>query len=562
MQKNIYWLVILLVLFGISAIGCSDDGKDQPDGDLDGDTIDGDLEDAEMEGEAEDESGVDVSEQVARGVDWLENGEAVLANVAFKEAFELNSNDPQARFGYAFTESLVAFELFADTILGAVTGIGDMLKTSAPKPPPADYETWDDWFDQELVTGLNLMADRFNKSVELYGPLKEQGGLSMTFNRLPVYVGLDEPTVIKGEIDDADVFFFDAMSRTFAILLDFINAHHVKSDLATLIAVIAPELDGVDITKILGIVAYLLNYEEKFLAFRDGGKQQVIDTGDLMLGALQDVLDGVEAAEAELATDSDQEDEFFVVVDKRGVINLKMQIWTLDKDEEAEEMKQVTILTADEVQAVGGWRDQIRDGGDPTPMDSVVMPTIASAAILPIAFGLLDSLGLELGLDPALITPGILVGLINGFVNFDVLALDLHAYYQDPKPLRAMMPYWTSDKPKLENSLLLEWECSEAEMEDGLPDGSAGLFCADSEGLIDAPHFVGTDFEIAADGHTVITPYIAFSDPTLGNMMYVNIPALELPDYSNSPEWQKADQMSFNAALGKVLAKVGGLLGK
>ncbi len=528
------------------------DGDDVLDGDEDGDLSDGDTLDG-------DEESPDPSEAVQRGIQWLEEGEAVFANEAFQEAFVMDPSNKQARFGYAFSEALISFELIEGVILGAATGVGDMLKKSGKAEdgePPEGYESWDAWFQELLVGTLDLISQGFHKSVELYGPLKEEGGLSITFEKLPIYMGLEKPTYIRGEIDDADVFFLDAMSRLLAFVFDYLVAHQFQSDLGSAISGITVQFgDDLGLPQVLNIVAYLLNYDTRFLAFSETGKADVMEDKQLLLGALQDLVQGAAALEDEAEVDRDQSDEFFILLESDGK-NAAMQIHVWDEGHQEEEMQQVIILGPEEMVASATWATQITEGGDPVPMKTVVLPVVASMAMLPVGFGMLKYVGFDIGMDADILTPSVLVSLIGAFVRFDKFALDLHAFYEDPKSLRELLPAWTTDRASLENTLLMEWECSQTEMADGIPDGASGMMCADTDALEDGAHFVGTGYEIGADGIPLPTPYLAFQDPSFGQMLYIDVPALDLEGYPEEPQWQVADQTTANVAIGEQLAKL------
>ncbi|RJO65821.1 MAG: hypothetical protein C4523_15275 [Myxococcales bacterium] len=563
MQKHLFFSVILVLLFaGAAFAGCGGGGDDEPaptDGDTDGDLPQEDGDEESGDGDVEEEP-PGVNENVEAGMMWLEKGEATFANASFKLAFEEDPDDPQARFGYAFTESLVSFEILGMliTTVSSVTGSSDWpqpeeARTMSVDPPPPDgYESWDDWLDKEIYFAFDLINSRFKHSVELYGPLKEEGGLSMRFEKLPIYIGLFEPTYIRGEIDDADVFMFDAMSRTFAALFQMVLSHHLKSDLATIISRYQGGTlgDTQDTGNLGGVMTYLLNYEPKFLDFRDNGRALVSESSEYLFGALQDILDAAVAAEAEQEEDSDQSDEFFVVEKERDESDLVMQVWITDVNGPGEKLQAVTLITPTELVAVSTWKNQLENGGPAAPMDEVVMPILASMAIMPIAFGLLDAFGFDLGLDPQIITPSLLATLVTSFVDLDLIAIDLHAYLQDPKPLREMLPVWSTDKPGFENTMMMEWECAPEEMVDGHP--IEGFSCKTEETMVDAPHFVGTAYEIAADGKTFTSPYTAYQDPTFGGILYVNVPKLEAQGYPASPEWRAADQFLINLLMGTL----------
>ena len=530
------------------------DGDGEPDLDADGDAVEGDGE------------GVNpvVEDLVETGIFWLENGEAELANQAFREAFDIAPNHPGARFGYAFSESMVGFEIMTGLILGALEG---NLKSGfhPPSPDSDDPEDWNEWLDEEFFKAFELISERFRISVELYEPLKGETNLSMMFDKLPIYLGLQYPTYIKGEIDNTDVYIFDSMSRMFALALEFINAHQFKGDIGMVVNRIESDYWGgsIDAEVILPIIAFLLNSSEDFLSFRpDGLGLEKIDTSkDLLLVAMENLILAAGAAEAELDTEDDQDDDLFTIIYDRRTPKLMLNVYSEEQDPETGRDKKITMefVAPEHIDAINSISKQIKNGGDPLPFDTDIMPVVASMAILPVGFGLLERFGIDLGLPYDIITPEVLTGLINGFVDLSIIALDLKAYYDDPLSLREMFPVWTSDQPRFENTLLMEWECPAETADDGLPNGSAKFFCVGDE-LEDLPHFVGTQYEFAADERPARSPYVAMQNPDFSGAFYVDMEALDLPDSSVEPQWQKADQRSFNAALAELLVGIVGLL--
>ncbi len=553
-------LFVLLIGLFVSACGSSG-GNSQPDGDTD--TPDGDVEeptDGDTDGDTEkpvdgDEDGdaeaPDIESLVESGVFWLENGEAQIAGEFFMEAYAAVPDDPRAVFGYALTESMVGLET-----LGMIIQVA--LQPKVPeKSQDDDPSDFAEWIDKELVKTLGELNAHFMKSVELYSELKTLGGLNMTFTRIPIYLGIHETVWITGEIDDTDVYVLDGISRMMAMVFEFVTAHHVKSDLYTVIGMFGSDMLDVDLPAILNIVAYLLNYDEDFLAFQDDGSAKVDRTRELLLGALDDVLAAMVSAESERRDDPDQSDDF-LTVDENG--ELVMNIWRYSTPEEGEEPQEElaarVIIDADTILAANALKNHILVGDDLAYVDQTVSPLISAAAMVAITCGLLDLVGVDLPIPDAALSPSTLTTLLNGLMKFNLLALDFQAYYADPKPLREMLPAWTSDKPEFENSLYLEWECPDELTDDGLPDGSGGFFCAgDEDTLVDAAHFAGTPYAIEADEHTVTTPYIAMSDPSFAGLLYVDWVGLRLAE-GEEADWREADQYSFNAALAKVLSGI------
>jgi hypothetical protein len=597
MTRSLFYTLLAVLVLALPLAACSSGSTDTPDGDtdaadgdsIDGDAVDGDETDGDLvDGDKPDGDVVDGDEDgdvdgdavdgdqesepdpdIDLGLFWLENAESELANQAFKRAFERNPDDPNARFGYAFSEAMVGFDtLFL--LLQAVEGQINKVDTKASKEgEDGEYADFGDWLDKELRHAMVLIGSHFNRASDLYQPLLETGGVSLHVDHLPVTFGVDEGTWLTGEIDDADVFIFDGMARTMAVLFEFIAAHQIHTDLYGVVSIVKDQVQGEsDFMSIMGVVVYLLQFDERFLALTEDGPEVIARTRELMLGALNDIILAAGAAEAELVVDEDQSDEIFSVVTERGgVKKLVLNVSRIDSATGEPITNAIEIVTPEVVAAAADMRTHITDGGGPLSFDGPLSTVISSLITLPIGFGLLDWFGLDikeaLGFDYDMITPDLLESLLTGVLKLNVVAIDLHAYYEAPIGLRDMLPAWTTDLGDMSNRFYIEWECPAELEDDGLPDGSGSLLCAGAdETLVDGPHFVGSDYEIIADGHTVGSPYIALQDPTFGGMLYVDPKKLKLEGYPEEPQWQQADQLSANAALAKILAGIMSFVGK
>ena len=142
--------------------------------------------------------------------------------------------------------------------------------------------------------------------------------------------------------------------------------------------------------------------------------------------------------------------------------------------------------------------------------------------------------------------------LLGGFFP-DVLGFDWAGFHQVPSGLRVLLPLLQD--PVDDETWLLSWECPEDLLHDGFPSGSGGLLCGDVE-LVDAPHFVGTPWEMDADGNVTKVPYLVWEDPTLGGFVYVDAAWKE----DGGPDWQIPDNQQLNAGLHLWLGPLLGLL--
>ena len=133
------------------------------------------------------------------------------------------------------------------------------------------------------------------------------------------------------------------------------------------------------------------------------------------------------------------------------------------------------------------------------------------------------------------------------------LALDWGTFHQHPVGLRALLPLIAGVG---EGEFLFEWECLGEIAELGQPGAAAGLVCTKPATLVDAPHFVGTPYEIAADGVPSRLPYLVWEDPTWGGLVFVD-PTRVAGATDVDPGYAPADNRTLNLA---VHALIGGIL--
>lgn len=548
------------------------DGDDIPDGD---DTPDGDETpdgDGEADGDSDGEE-VDVSALIEEGIFWLENGEAYLANEKFAEAYAVDPDNPQVRFGMGMSEGQIGFEIIG-MVVATLASAGDMM----PPPPelraklakhnitleedidPEDLGDWANGVFDEMFTEI---ADHFTAAAEMYEPLKTNTEFSIHFDHLPFYLATKEISYIKGDFDATDVLIIDASTRAMALLTRYLQAHSIRADLGSVISKYQADYwPALDVGVIFNILAYLLNDSEEFLAWREGAEDHANEAIGAIAVMAEDIAAMAAACDAEYATDKDQTSDLIYYDKKTGG---KFEYLFRFYKEGEEEVQEVVILDDKTLPNINTVRDHVTTGGDPISMSEDVLTMLGVLGTVAIGSGILAPFNVDLGAIGSAISPSAIRTLVNQFVNLKPLYVDLQAYNDDNPPvaLRDLLPYWTTDQGAWNNTLVTEWECL-GEMADGKPDGSAGLLCAATEDVdyTDGAHFVGETYEIQADGILASTPYIAFQDPTFAGLLYINIDELDLADPGTEDgPIVPANQYLLNAALDTVLAKIGDLLG-
>ncbi|MCX5859272.1 MAG: hypothetical protein NT056_05190 [Proteobacteria bacterium] len=141
------------------------------------------------------------------------------------------------------------------------------------------------------------------------------------------------------------------------------------------------------------------------------------------------------------------------------------------------------------------------------------------------------------GAGTSALSPDLIQGVILSVIP-DAIQLDLGYFYHNPKDrfLRDVIPYWTDFKNGTGNGyLVLEYECPiPTTLSDSYPLGVTAYTCP--AGMItDAGHFANLDANyqpaeianlpgsIPADELLASLPYLAWQDPTLNHLLFLNL---------------------------------------
>jgi hypothetical protein len=170
----------------------------------------------------------------------------------------------------------------------------------------------------------------------------------------------------------------------------------------------------------------------------------------------------------------------------------------------------------------------------------------------------------------------------------DFLRFDIVKYFQNPKPIRELLPYWFKNEViGKDGNPMKRWEFMiEAEVPPSRKDNIYYLFNFDS------PHFVFpsyitfygrqvSDYTIPADCVFIesvpyvggialnwfLIPYLNVQDPSLGGILYVRLKNTNIPaDCSSyeveyiSDEWKHPNLYMFNKSLAIIVQKAGSII--
>lgn len=537
-------LALAALLPGLA--GCSDSSSGTKPGDTDAES------DAETEEEAP-----GVAELVAEGYRLLKAGQANEARAVFAEAAALAPDNIDARFGRAFGEAQTSLELLTMVLNVALTG-GEIFKRGGD----ADYESQWDYLSAVIPEWLNGATGGFGRAVENYAPvLASQAPWGADFDELPIYFGLKKYAWMRGRIDRTDAHVFDGIARFGLSLTKWLTTADFEGDLGPVVSALQGGGLSGGVGGLLGQVADLLERSPTFLTIKADRRGQFEEVRALVGGALDNVVAAGRLAEAERqADDYDPDRQVFYFQPNANPARraLKANVWRAATSGVAGEERNTnpTIVFTNDLGPITRVRANVlRDGiaadaANPLPLGEDYLSVLGSGISLFVAYGLLDFIGLNLDLP---LDPKLIVSVAGQFVpELNAFSIDLGRYLAAPKALRDLLPAWEKGRPQGQGRFYIEWECP-GETADGAPDGSGGLFCKSNDGLVDAPHFVGTPYEIPADGITARAPYIAWQDPTFAGMLYIDVSKLQIP---GEPGVKPATRATLNAALVKLLDRL------
>ena len=455
-MKKTITSILFLALFATLMLGgtaCSSGGgKSNQDGDQDqedGENPDGDEESANP---------YEITDKIQEGLDWLEKGQSYMALESFEGALEETPDNHIAIFGAAFASSQYGQELFS-SLLSVFDGLGGMMGKSGENDP----ESMNDWLNDEFYNVADHMAVQFEHSMELYDKIKDDADFAIKFEHLPIYVGVTQKAWIAGEIDRADLLLLDSVSRTFAMVFQVVREHSFMGDLATVIFRVKADYsdpDNATADMILRIASYLLLTSDEFLGFRETGAAEVLETGDLILGAFENIVTVESLIEQE--TDDQSDDVTLVINDRYDGKKLSMRVYQENEDGETEALDIVFVTDAIRPEIERFKKNLEGDSEVPYVVFSdTVLPVLSSVVVVAFSFGLFDSLGLELPLPPGAIDPETLNALLTAFVVGDTMAIDFHAYRENPTSIRGFLPVISDEGSTAdwENLPYIEWEC-------------------------------------------------------------------------------------------------------
>lgn len=528
---------------------------------IDGADITGDDADDEALDPGRDEATVDpgpppeVLDLIAEGKRWLRDGEPAFARKAFERALTFAPDHTDALFGLALSHLVYGSEL-------AVMAVSIAGQLSDPKLPTKPMQTPPDTWSQNeyLAAELHFIFKSLRKYFATGSDLLERiKGRHLHFDveAVPVSLGIKPTLMYRGIFDSGDVYLMQAVADTATGVFDVLAGQDLSTDVLTIVGLVKDGFDDVDAKTIFAVLAYLLNEDKRFLTLHpEDGEAFFLDARKRFGAVGQHLARAIQVMIGEGPTGEGvswwEPDAF-----EGGILHVCCRLRRAADGSVTEEVMTFG-LTREILTAFQDASDSIRTAGQKVTLHGAVLPILATMVSVASQSGLLEGLQMNLPIDiGGFEIAGISALLATLLPN--VVAFDWGAFFEHPVGLRAWMPEVTySGQGGLADTVIAEWECPGDLDAKGFPSGPLGLFCGKGAALEDGPHFVGTPFEIEADGIASPVPLLAFADPLLNHLLYVNLEGHF--GEADASSYEPATLQTLNAALARLLTGVVSLI--
>ena len=577
-MKRIYLIAMLVFGCGGGGAGPADAARDATEagpevGGSDAETIADDSAPSEPAGsdfaDVESEDGAsdtgpseEVLDRIAEGKRWLRDGEPGLARHAFEQAMALAPDYPDAVFGLALSHLVYGAELavmavsiggqLADPGAAPQWGLDGLRYVPLSTGTPPDTWSQNEYLAAELHYIFMNLREHFATGSDLLAQLQGRP-LAFDVEAVPVSLGIKPTVIYRGVFDAADVWLMRAVADTAAGVLDTLAGQDLSTDVLTIVGLVKSGFSDVDARAIFAILAYLLNEDSRFLTLHpQDGAMLFEDARRRFEAAGQHLSRAIEALASEGAS-GEGVSYFEPGEGGGGVLHVCCRI-VRGSDGSAHEEEMTFGLTEEILDGFRSASESIGNPGRKVTLHGAVLPILATMVSVMTQTGFLEGVGAKLPIDLSGFEIAGISGLLASLLP-NVVAFDWGAFFAHPTGLRAWMPVVThSGQGGLSDTVLAEWECPD-DLVNGFPSGLLGLVCGKSAALQDQPHFVGTTYEIAADGFASPVPVFAWDDPMLNHLLFVDLDAAYMQ--ADASTYEPATLRSLNAALARIL---GGLL--
>lgn len=459
----------------------------------------------------QDTTSPEVTDLIAKGKLALHNAEPVDALGFFKQALAIEPKNTAALFGASLSQTISAIEMLGmiATLESQYQGYGAGAGT---RQTENDY----------MASTISGLFDSMRKEIlEANEDLKQVNPVNFQWkcDTIPVYFGSGPMMVYGTTFDGSDLPLIAAVHDFTMWVLDLITAQDLSSDIVTGYR-LAKSLHNMPTSGvILKVVAYLSAYSDRFLKldktrgqayFKDGAKRMV-DTG-------KDIIAAYKILQAETPSD----DQVSVWDAEKSAITVHNQA-IVDENGNAGVSPFLFQGGKGFLEATQNLVDDLESDDKVVPISKGLYLQLSTLLVAATRLGILDSFGVKLPIDISKFDAMQLTAALSVLAKSD-LGLNFSAFDKNPKGLSVILPALKPGyKTPFDAQLYIEWECpDELAANHGFPKGSGGLVCSKDAKLVDTAHFKGTPYEIPADGIKSGGPYIAWADPTMGGLVYVD----------------------------------------
>ncbi len=457
----------------------------------------------------------DIDELLDDGRYWLINAEPAFALAAFEAALELAPDNPDAIFGAGLSEFVRATELFAMVLtLPTQFGAYGAGEGTSPSPEP---ESQNDYLAEEAHQIMLFMRAGF-AAAETHFQRLDDPDFTWTIEQVPFYVFTRPVVNLKGTFDRADIYLVQATNAFFLWFTELLAAQDFHTDLLTAVyGALSARDSGIDLLSVLDIAATLIASDERFFQLHetDGeflfaeGQRHMREAGEFLLLGLTEQPDDELDGDQPLSVVYELDGPVLYINERVDFSTQEPEVLAIAFDQE------LLDLTEDFI-------ERMEIPGEYIPFSQSGALQLGTVLGFATKLDLMRFMPIEIPIDLSNLEPAQVVALLTLFLG-DAIALDFGTFFQNPTGLRTFLPRLLKvPNPAGPEDYLMEWECPDEIGEAGTPAGAGNFLCSAEAELIDQPHFVDTDFDIAADGLASPLPYMVWDDPTWAGLLAVD----------------------------------------
>lgn len=517
-----------------------------------------------------------IEEYLQEGGAYLSQGDHASALNSYQTILdEWDPDNSQATWGAAIATILRDLDLLG----GKIDDLIDTLSSFATASlPPHAFRPQQSGLNTIIENSLEDMGlNRIDDILSLLSRIKEDPDFAITMDDFPVdlSIGSFGSSVtfsynVGGEFDLGEVYFVSALLKiikSLAFTALSINLSVSSTGLTEIHTLCAPLINGegkflTDREVVFASLARIIATSPDFCSIEPNqGAERLRDAADLLMEAMSDLVNLFNIVRAEEDPQADdiiaydvQGNHRYFTFNYRNADGNPLIIEIEDREEPIDAMG----FTLSSLQVAGGAPVNFREGLVPIISTLIYgilqtdLPDIFMEPIVPLLLDLLEPGLVQLISDTVTqiydytSSEETIEGVIDMLMqDADILEIDMGKFFRDP-PDRFLRSFWpvTVADPVTGYRFLIEFECTDMSRE--------VYWCEYPESVSSTAHFTGTEYEIADDGVDSHLGYIAFQDPALGGILYLNLHPLD-PSRFPADVFAEADQFKLNYFIATII---------